>query len=240
MFMEGPKVYGETRARAANVSYPEVERAALEILATGHRPSVGSIRARLGRGSPATIAADLRRFWKDLGYRAQNDPAALTRLPGEIIETVESLWQRALALAAQSAKSDHNAARERLEKIKIENEARAQSFDLRERAYESAARERERALADSRDHLLSTLRMLESDRVSLRAREARITELESQVEDYRQQLARLIARAVVKNRSLFDRKLRPPSRRKPGLAARRGPSAKKPRPTLKPKRRART
>ena len=102
-----------------------------------------------------------------------------------------------------------------------------------------AARERERALADSRDHLLSTLRMLESDRVSLRAREARIAELEAQVEDYRQQLARLIARAVAKNRILVDRKTQAPGRRKPGLPARRGPSAKKPRPTLKSRRRAR-
>ena len=79
---------------------------------------------------------------------------------------------------------------------------------MRERAYESAARERERALADSRDHLLSTLRMLEMDRVTLKAREARIAELEGQVEDFRQQLARLIARRVQKNRALVERKSR--------------------------------
>jgi hypothetical protein len=88
-------------------------------------------------------------------------------------------------LAAQSAKNDQNAAHERLEQIRIENGVRAQSFEMRERAYETAARERERALADSRDHLLSTLRMLESDRATLKAREARIAELEAQVEDCR-------------------------------------------------------
>jgi len=63
------------------------------------------------------------------------DPAALTRFPSEIVETVEAIWQRALSVAAQAAKHDDNAVRER-------------------------------ALADSRDHLLSTLRMLESDRAA--------------------------------------------------------------------------
>jgi len=69
-------------------------------------------------------------------------------------------------------------------------------------------RERERALADSRDHLLSTLRMLESDRAALTAREARIAELEAQVEDYRRQLALVITRAVTKNRMVVERKPR--------------------------------
>jgi len=128
----------------------------------------------LGRGSPATIATCLKRFWRDLGIRAHGDPAALTRLPSEIIEAVEAIWQRSLALAAQTAHGEDNAARQRLEQLKIENEVRAQSFEMRERAYETAVRER--ALADSRDHLLSTLRMLESDRAPLKARETRIAE----------------------------------------------------------------
>jgi hypothetical protein len=204
--MEPTRAYGTTRERSANLAYAEIERAALEILATGRRPAVETVRERLGRGSPATIASALKRFWRDLGIRAQGDPAALSRLPSEIIEAVEAIWQRALALAAQSAKGDQNAARERLEQIRLETEVRAQSFELREKDYETAARERERALADSREHLLATLRMLESDRAVLRAREARILALEAQVENYRQQLARLIARAVKSNRALIERK----------------------------------
>ena len=206
----------------ANISYADVERAALDILATGRRPSVETVRVALGRGSPATIATSLKRFWRDLGIRAQGDPAALTRIPSEIIEAVEKIWQRSLALAAQASKHDDNAARERLEQIRIENEVRAQSFELREKEFETATRERERALADSRDHLLSTLRMLESDRATLRAREARIVALEAQVEDYRRQLATVIERAVSRNRTLAARKPRP---------------AKRPKPPTKPKRR---
>jgi hypothetical protein len=204
--MDDTPAYGSTRQRSANVSYADVERAALDILATERRPSVETVREALGRGSPATIATCLKRFWRDLGIRASGDPAALTRLPSEIVEVVEAIWQRSLELAAQNAKHEDNAARERLEQIRIENEVRAQSFEMREKEFEISARERERALADSRDHLLSTLRMLESDRATLRAREARIAALQAQVEGYRRQLATVIERAVTRNRTLAARK----------------------------------
>jgi hypothetical protein len=231
--MEESPAYGSTRERSANVSYADVERAALDILATERRPSVETVRELLGRGSPATIATCLKRFWRDLGIRAQGDPAALTRLPSEIVEAVEAIWQRSLALASHTAKNDQNAARERLEQIRIENDVRAQSFEMRERAYETAARERERALADSRDHLLSTLRMLESDRATLKARESRITELEAQVEDYRKQLALVIKRAVARTRAIVERKSRPAPRPKSKPSAKRRQTPKKPQRKLK-------
>jgi hypothetical protein len=200
--------YGRTRERGANVSHAEIERAALDLLTAGARPSVESLRQKIGRGSPATIADSLRRFWRDLGARLQGDPASLPRLPSDVADLADSLWQRALTLAAQSAKRDDNAARERLERIRIETDVRAQSFALREKEFETAARERERALADSRDHLLSTLRMLESDRAALRSRDTRIATLEAQLEDYRQQLATLITRAIAKNRTQAERRPR--------------------------------
>ena len=101
-----------------------------------------------------------------------------------------------------------------LEQIRIENEVRAQSFEMREKEFETAARECARALADSRDHLLSTLRMLESDRATLRARESRIAALEAQIEEYRRQLATVIKRAVTRNRALASRKPRAANRLK--------------------------
>ena len=236
--MESTPTYGTTRERRANVSYSDVERAALDILASERRPSVETVRERLGHGSPATIATCLKRFWRDLGVRAQGDPAALSRLPSEIVEAVEAIWQRSLGLAAQTAKNDQNAAAERLGRIRIENEVRAQSFALREKEFEIAARERERALGDARDHLLSTLRMLEGDRATLKAREARVVELESQVEDYRKQLALVIQHAVSKNRELVDQKphLKPKPKPKRPIKRRRDP--KKTHRPLKSKRRS--
>ncbi len=236
--MEDAPAYGATRERGANVSYTDVERAALDILATGRRPSVETVREALGRGSPATIATCLKRFWRDLGIRASGDPTALSRLPSEIVEAVEAIWQRSLALAAQVAKHDDNAARERLEQIRIENEVRTQSFEMREKEFETAARERERALADSRDHLLSTLRMLESDRAALRAREARVAALEVQVEDYRRQLATVIARVVTRNRTLASRKRRDANRPKPLTTPKRRVAPKKTARRARPKSRA--
>ena len=126
-------------------------------------------------------------------------------------QAVEAIWQRSLTLAAQSAKHDDNAARERLERIRIENEARAQSFEMREKEFATAARERERALADSRDHLLSTLRMLESDRATLRARETRIAALEAQVEDYRRPWLTLALDVHTRMICGFHVSLNPPS-----------------------------
>ncbi len=213
----------------------DVERAALDILATGRRPAVETVREALGRGSPATIATCLKRFWRDLGIRASGDPAALSRLPSEIIGAVEAIWQKSLALASQTAKNDQNAARERLEQIRIENDVRAQSFEMREREFETAARERERALTDSRDHLLATLRMLESNRATLRARETRVAALEAQVEDYRRQLATVIARAATRNRTLAERKPRPMDRPKPRVKAKRRATPKKSARRTRPK-----
>ena len=219
MQQDSVRNYGSTRERGANVSHNEIERAALDILAAGSRPSVEGIRAKIGRGSPATIANSLKRFWRDLGARAEGDPAALSRLPGEIAQLADGLWQRALALAAQAAKHDDNAARERLSQIRIENELRAQSFSLREHEFESAARARERALADSREHLLSTLRMLEADRQTLRAKEARIADLEAQVEDCRRELATIVEEAVARNRRGAKRKHASHVRTRPRLRA---------------------
>jgi hypothetical protein len=77
--------------------------------------------------------------------------------------------------------------RERLQQTRVENEVRTQSFEMREKEFEASARKRELAVADSRDHVLPTLRILESERVTLRAREVSIPALVSQVEENRRQ-----------------------------------------------------
>jgi hypothetical protein len=74
----------------------------------------------------------------------------------------------------------------------------------------------------------------ESDRATLRAREARIAALEAQLEDYRRQLARVIERAVTRSRTLAARKPRPASRTK----VKRRVAPKKPAGRRRPKSRA--
>ena len=79
---------------------------------------------------------------------------------------------------------------------------------------------------------------LPADRATLKARESRIAELESQVEDYRRQLALVITRAVAKNRALVERKPRTVARPKPRAAPKRRASPKPSRPKPKSKRRS--
>jgi hypothetical protein len=206
-FVQDPpsKAYGQGRMRTS-VSYGEVERAATMILKAERRPTVETVREALGRGSNETIGAALRRFWRDLGVRIEGDPAALTRIPAEIADLTDVIWQRALKLAGEAAKNDDNAARERLNQIRLENELRAQSFVLREKEWDTIARERERALSDSRDHLLSVMKTLGRAQADLRARDIRIIDLGSAIEQYRRQVAGLIAAAIAKNRGPTQRK----------------------------------
>jgi hypothetical protein len=205
--MQDTPVYGMTRQRQAKVTYAEIERAALDVLAEGRRPSVEIVRKLLGRGSPATIGRALNRFWRDLGVRAAGDPAALTRMPADIVDLADGLWQRALALASQAANNDDNAARERLAQLQMENEIRAQSFSMREKEFDAATREREMALSETREQTNLLMRELASDRATMRAQATRITELSSQVEAYRLQLSKIVTRAVAQHQTVRQRKL---------------------------------
>jgi len=192
--------YGEGRIRS-NVSYADVERAAIAILKSERRPTVETIREALGGGSPDTIGDALRRFWRDLGARIEGDPAALTRMPAEIAGLADGLWQRALKLAGEAATHDDNAARERLRQLEVENDIKQRSFELREREIDTQARERERALADARDHLLSLSKALAREQATNQAQERRIADLETEVAQYRNQIGALIAGAIAEKRS---------------------------------------
>lgn len=199
--MKNDRAYGTTRERQAKVSYLEIERTALDVLAEGQRPSVEILRKRLGRGSPATIATALKRFWRDLGVRAAGDPASLSRMPAEIADLADGLWQKALTLASQTAKQDDNGARERLQQLQLENEVRAQSFAAREKELDITARSREQALAEARAQITLLMKELAIDRETMRAQVARIIALSTQVEECRQQLNSVVTRAVAKHRT---------------------------------------
>jgi hypothetical protein len=113
------------------------------------------------------------------------------------------------------------------EQIEAENQLRAHSLELREKEWEVAARERERALADAREHLLLLSKSLGRDQATLKARDQRILDLEAQIAQYRQQIASP-RRAVMKS---VDVRTRPGS--KAGRAKRLGGKRKavsKPKP----------
>jgi hypothetical protein len=200
MAMTDPaRPYGKGRIRS-NLSYADVERAAIAILKSERRPTVETIRDALGGGSPNTICDALRRFWRDLGARIEGDPAALSRMPTEIAALADGMWQRALKLSSEAATHDENAARERLRQLEVETDTKQRSLELREREIDTQARERERALADARDHLLSLSKALSREQATNQAQERRITDLETEVAQYREQIGTLIAGAIAEKR----------------------------------------
>jgi hypothetical protein len=97
-------------------------------------------------------------------------------------------------------------------------------------------RVRERALADAREHVNVLMQELVLNRAELRARDTRIADLESQLEEHRRQLATVIARAISKSRATAAMP-RPRLVRKPKPLARRVRAPKKPARRLARKRR---
>jgi hypothetical protein len=192
--------YGTSRDRAASVSFAEIEAAARKIMAAGDYPSVHAVRLELKRGSSTTISDAMRRFWKDQAAMNAGNPVALSRLPPEFADAAVELWERALRLSLQTAKSDDAVAHTKLEELRRDTDARARSMELREKEWDMAARVRERALADTREQVNLLLRQLGNATADARARETRIADLESQLEVQRRQLVTVIANAVARNR----------------------------------------
>ena len=200
--MNEPKSsYGTTRERGPTVSYAEIERAARAVMAKGLRPTGKAVLEHLGRGSPNHIAESMQRFWKDQAALNAGDPLALSRLPPELADAAVAQWEQALRLSQQTAKYEDSQARVQLEQLHRETDVRVRSVELREKEWDIAARVRERALTDAREQVNLLMKELALDRAELRARDARIADLENQLEEHRRQLVTVIARAVSKNRA---------------------------------------
>jgi hypothetical protein len=207
--------YGTTRERGPTVSYAEIERAARAVMAQGLRPTGKAVLEHLGRGSPNHIAESMQRFWKDQAALNAGDPLALSRLPPELADAAVAQWEQALRLSQQTAKFEDSQARAQLEQLRRETDVRVRSVELREKEWDIAARVRERALTDAREQVNLLMKELALDRAELRARDARIADLENQLEEHRRQLVTVIARAVSKNRARATAKPRPTPRTKP-------------------------
>jgi hypothetical protein len=212
---ETSAAYGTTRDRGPTVSYAEIERAARSLMADGERPTVEAVRKTLGRGSPNHIATCMQTFWKNQAALNAGDPIALTRLPPELADAAIAQWEQALRLALQTAKVEDSAARAHLDELRRDTEVRAHSVELREKEWDLAAHVRARALADAREHVNVLMKELALGSAELRARETRIVDLESQLEEHRRQLATVIARAIAKNRAFALKKPRRKIRAKP-------------------------
>jgi hypothetical protein len=224
-----PGNYGTTRERAASVSFADIDAAARRLMVAGGYPSVGAVRKELKRGSTTTIAEAMRRFWTDQAALNAGNPVALTRLPPELADAAVALWEQALRLSQQTVVVDDNAARAHLEQLRRDIDHRVRSVEMREKEWDIAARVRERALTDAREQIGVLMKELAADRAALRARDARIADLESCLEDQRRHLAIVIARAVSKNRALASAKPRRKTRARTRVVTKKRVVLKRPR-----------
>lgn len=92
-----------------------VKRVADELLTEGVRPTVASIRSRIGRGSASTINQALHEWWQELSRRLA---AAHSRpdLPQPVAKAADQLWDTALehadkALAEYRSEADGKVAK---------------------------------------------------------------------------------------------------------------------------------
>jgi hypothetical protein len=200
--------YGTTRERGPAVSYGEIERAARAVMAQGLRPTGKAVLEYLGRGSPNHITEALQRFWRDQAALNAGDPLALSRLPPELADAAIAQWEQALRLAQQTASYENSAANVALEQLRRDADTKVRSIELREKEWDMAARVRERSLADARAQVNVLMKELALDRAELRARDVRIADLQSQLEEHRHQLVTVMARAVSKHRAKPAKKSR--------------------------------
>jgi hypothetical protein len=191
--------YGTSRNRRPSVSYSEFERAADALLAGGGKPGLDNLRKSIG-GSPETLRQMLRRYWADLAALKRSPAQALMRLPSEVADLADELWQRSLALAAQSASQDDNAARVRLEQVKRENELRSHTLAVKERTLSEQEATREKVLIELREQVATLLAVVNRNTETLAALQLSKAAAEATAEEYRQRLARVLARAVERNK----------------------------------------
>ena len=68
---------------------------------TGQMPTIDAIRPIIGVNSPSTISSALKAWKNALSQTIKKDQGILPGVPASLTETVNALWQQALAEARQ-------------------------------------------------------------------------------------------------------------------------------------------
>ena len=208
--MAEPPSYGKTRQKRADVTYAQIERAATDILKTGVRPTVEGLRIALGGGSARTLLDGLNRYWRDLGNQVAGTPDTLRRLPAAVADLAEGLWQRALAVAVEAAQATHSDAEGQLIRLKSQLDLRQHTLSQREIELDGLLRSRERTVKELEEHLRAAISMLSKRDATIKALESRLGAAHQETEEYRARLAKVIQRAVTRQRSIRTKKVAKP------------------------------
>lgn len=114
------------------VSYHEVARAAEQLIASGHEPTIERCRIILKTGSNSTIAGHLR-IWRDKQDVTQQI-ASKEHLPEELVVVLKGLWERVMSHAEseiatieKTATQDNAELNQAIEQLQKENNRLLQS-----------------------------------------------------------------------------------------------------------------
>jgi hypothetical protein len=225
---------GQTRQKRADLTYAQIERAATDILKTGVRPTVESVRIALGGGSARTILDGLNRYWRDLGNQVAGTPDTLRRLPSAVADLAEGMWQNALSLATDAAQATSTEAEGQLSRLKSQLELRQHTLSQREIELDELLRSRERTVKELEEHLRTALSMLTKRDTTITFLESRLATAQQETESYRQRLAKVLQRAVTR-----QRRAEPKSEGKPKKSVRAPKASRTRKPTRKRPGRAR-
>ena len=174
----GSPIRRENRNRRPDVGYGDIERAAIQLLREGSRPTVEGIKAVCG-GSPHTILRALPRIWARLGQMLAGDATALAGPPREVLDLSMQLWDRAREWAVHAAGQDHEHARVQLDRLRQEVELRQHAVRERERDLERQILEHQQAARQLRERLGGAMHLYERERVRSAALERRIARCEA-------------------------------------------------------------
>lgn len=160
--------------RAPRIREEEVRQTADALLLDGGRPTVERVRARLGRGSPNTIALYLDRWWSQLGARLRDLPGQeLPGVPEPVSKALMGLWSAAIDEARGLLRDSLASRAAELELQRTALVGRTVELDRREQEFA-----RERAAMEQ------TVAMAQEQLVQANARHhadgARIAELQSE------------------------------------------------------------
>ena len=178
MAPELPDEYGARRERRPDVSFGDIERAAIELLKSGKRPTVEGIKGACG-GSPHTILRALPRLWSRLGQILDDDPTAGPGVPREVVDLATQLWDRAREWAIRATQQDEERAQTELTRLRHELELRQHAVSQRERDLERQLLEIQQAGRALNERLSGAMRLYEQERGRNTSLERRIARLEA-------------------------------------------------------------
>lgn len=111
-----------------------------------------------------------------------------------------------------------------MSQLKSQLELGSHTLFQREVELDELLRSRERTVKELEEHLRAALSMLTKPDTPITALESRLASAQQETEDYRARLAKVVQRAVAKNRTLVEPKPRVVTRTKPKVAPRHRPS----------------